>query len=127
MYMRLNQEEGAAFGFFSEILPITRESRIAIVVWYHFWLRGLNNPTLANRRRANRQEWLSMIETCLRSMESRGEIALARDVAAEIEGVDAILNGIGLRAILDPDEWPAERQLAQLRRYFDRLRPTARA
>ncbi len=125
MYRCLEQDEHDAFGFFAELLPITPENRIAVVVWYHFWLRGLNNPTLAERRRANRIEWLEMLEKCLLGMQARGEILLDKDVAAEMEGVDAIINGIGLRAILDPDEWPADRQLAQLRRYFARLRPTA--
>ena len=58
-------------------------------------------------------------------MQSRGEIVLDEDMEAEIQGVDAIINGIALQAILDPDEWPVTRQMAQLRRYFDRLRPAA--
>ena len=61
------------------------------------------------------------------AMVSRGEIVLSEDIKAEVVGIDAILNGIGLRAILDPDDWPAERQLAQLRRYFNPLRPCAAA
>ena len=122
MYARLQKNEHDALGFLTELLPITPENRIAVVVWYHFWLRGLNSPPLAARRRANRVEWLKMLETCLLGMQGRGEIVLDEDVAAEMVEVDAIINGIGLRAILDPDEWPAERQLTQLRRYFDRLR-----
>ncbi len=63
-----------------------------------------------------------MLKTCLLGMQGRGEIVLDEDITAEMEEVDAMINGIALRAILDPDEWPAERQLAQLRRYVDRLR-----
>ena len=124
---RLNEDEINGLEFFSEVLPINNENRTAIVVWYQFWLRGLNNQTLASRRREKRIEWLVMIETCLMAMVSRGEIVLSEDIRAEVVGVDVILNGIGLRAILDPDDWPAERQLAQLRRYFYPLRPCAAA
>lgn len=122
MDTRLEQDEHDALGFLAELLPMTAENRIAVVVWYHFWLLGLNNSILAERRRANRIEWLEELKKCLLGMQGRGEIVLDEDITAEMEEVDAIINGIGLRAILDPDEWPAQRQLAQLRRYFDRLR-----
>ncbi len=127
LYERLEENEINGIAFFSELLPIKDENRTAIVVWYHFGLRGLNNQTLASRRRENRIEWLSMIETCLMEMMSKGEIVLSDDTRAEVVGVDAILNGIGLRAILDPGDWPAERQLAQLRHYFNQLRPPTAA
>ena len=123
MYTRLSQDEHDALGFFAELLPITSENRIAVVVWFHYWLRGLNSLPLAERRRANRIEWLQMLEKCLLGMQSRGEIVLNGEIDAEIQGVDAIINGIALQAILDPDEWPVTRQMAQLRCYFDRLRP----
>ena len=65
MYTRLSQDEHDALGFFAELLPITSENRIAVVVWFHYWLRGLNSPPLAERRRANRIGWLQMLEKCL--------------------------------------------------------------
>ena len=33
----------------------------------------------------------------------------------------AIIDGIGLQAALNPDEWPMERQIRPLREYFDGL------
>lgn len=33
------------------------------------------------------------------------------DIAAEIQAVDAIINRIGLLAILEPDEWLGARQM----------------
>ena len=122
MYAYLQKEEHDTIGFLAELLPIRSENRMAVVVWFHYWLRGLNSPALAERRRANRVEWLEMLEQSLLSMQRKGDIILDEDMDAEIQEIDAIINGIALQAILDPDEWPAERQMAQLRRYFARLR-----
>jgi len=69
----------------------------------------------------NRAKWLSKLETVLENMQVNREIEEGVIVSAEVEAVDAFINGLALRAILSPDEWPAERQLAELRRYLNRL------
>ena len=97
-------------------------TRIAVVVWFHFWLRGLANTSLAERHRVNREAWLVNLADVLTAMRERGEIGAGIDVSAEVVGVDAFINGIALRAILNPDDWSAERQLSELRRYLKRLR-----
>ncbi len=121
MAMRLAQDETDVIGFLSQLLPISRENQVAVVVWYHYWLLGMNSPLLAEHRQHSHLAWISLLETVLIKMQQRGEIRPEIDVSAEVIGVDAIVNGIALQAILDPEEWPAERQLAELRHYFARL------
>ncbi|MFK7802081.1 MAG: hypothetical protein AB8G95_10640 [Anaerolineae bacterium] len=43
-------------------------------------------------------------------------------MSAEAVGVDAFINGIALRAIVNAGDWSAERQLSELRLYLKRLR-----
>lgn len=119
---RLEQAPEDVVGFFSETLPIGRKGRDEIVVWYSFWARALNDPSLVRRQRAMHKRWRAQVERCLAAMAERGDIAVADDPVEQAEAFCAIINGIGLRASLDPGEWPAHRQVAQLRRYLDLLR-----
>lgn len=115
---RLLRAPDDVVGFFSETLPIGRRGRDEIVVWYSFWARALSDPSLVRRQRAMHRRWRAQVERCLAAMEERGELPSAQDPAERAEGLCAVINGIGLRASLDPGEWPATRQIAQLRRYL---------
>lgn len=119
---RLRQDPDDILGFLAEGLPLDRRARAEIIVWYSFWSRSFSTPVLARRQRAMHKRWRAKVVLCLRRLEQRGEIGPCDDVEAEAEAVCAIINGIGLRASLDPGEWPAERQVEQLRRHLARLR-----
>ena len=119
---RLQRAPADVVGFFSETLPIGRKGREEIVVWYSFWARALSDPSLVRRQRAMHKRWRAQVERCLAAMAERGEIGAPDDPVEQAEALCAIINGIGLRASLDPGEWPALRQTAQLRRYLDLLR-----
>ena len=121
MALRLAQDEPDYVGYLSELLPISAENRTAVVVWFHFWLRGLHSPTLAERHRVNREAWLAKLADVLVAMQVKGEIGAGLVISVEIEPLDAFINGLALRAILEPDDWSAERQLSELRRYLKRL------
>ena len=111
-------------GFLAEAMPIGRKGRAEIVVWYSFWARALSDPVLVRRQRAMHRRWRMRVEDCLSGMAARGEIVAPDDLVEAAEGLCAVINGIGLRASLDPGEWPAERQVGQLRRYVALLRST---
>ncbi len=121
MALRLAQDKPDYVGYLSELLPISAENRTAVVVWFHFWLRGLHSPTLAERHRINRELWLEKLAAVLTAMQEQGKIGDTVIISAEIEAIDAYINGLALRAILNTADWPAERQLAELRRYLERL------
>lgn len=120
---RLKHDETDFFGFICEALPLKRKHRAEYVVYYMFWLRGLGDRDAARRQRAFHAVWLSKVRACLIGMQDKGEIEFDEDIDQEVEALSAIINGIVFRATLDPADWPEERQVAQLRRYFDRLRP----
>ena len=55
-------------------------------------------------------------------MQVKGEIGEGVVISAETNPLDTFINGLVLRAILNPDDWSPERQLSELRRYLKRLR-----
>lgn len=118
---RLDRAPGDVLAFLGETLPIGRKARAEIVVWYAFWARALNDRALTQRQRRMHRRWRDQVMACLEGMVARGEIAPPDDLREQAEGLCAIINGIGLRASLDPGEWPRERQVGQLRRYLARL------
>lgn len=122
MERRLAAAPDDVLGFLSEAMPIGRKGRAEIVVWYAFWARALSDPKLVRRQRAMHPRWRARVEQCLTGMADRGEIARPEDLVETAEGLCAVINGIGLRASLDPADWPAERQIGQLRRYLALLR-----
>lgn len=124
MDARLKRDETDFFGFICEALPLKRKHRSEYVAYYMFWLRGLGDRGTARRQRALHAIWLSKVRSCLIGMRNKGEIELDEDIDQEVEALSAIINGIVFRATLDPADWPEERQVALLRQYFDRLRPT---
>lgn len=119
----LARDPDDAVGLLAEALPLDRKGRAEIVVWYSFWSRALADRRLTRRQRAMHRRWLDRVEALLASLAERGEAELAAPLPEEAEALAAMINGIGLRASLDPREWPKARQIAQLRRYLDRLRP----
>ena len=120
---RLDRDKTDYFGYICEALPLHRKHRSEYVAYYMLWFRGMSDRVTARRQRAFHAIWLSKVKACLIGMRDHGEIELDEDIDQEVEALSAIMNGITLRATLDPAEWPAARQIEQLRRYFDRIRP----
>ena len=109
----------------SEALPLDRESRVESVVWYNFWVRAMGDPFLARRQRAFHRRWIRKAEAVLKSVQHGVPAELRIDIEEEAELLSAVVNGIGLRATLDPRAWPASRQVRVLKGYLSRLMPRA--
>ncbi|RNJ41070.1 hypothetical protein B5V01_07655 [Mesorhizobium erdmanii] len=101
-----------------EALPIhpvaTRES----LVWYYFWLRSLSDPTVRKAQAADHAAWLDQVKTCIAGLSERSSHFSNQKM--EAEDLIAFINGITIRAILEPKAWPARRQIASLRRHLIR-------
>ncbi len=123
MVRRLKHDPRDAMGFLCETLPLGRHGRAETKVWYCFWSRAMHNDVLARRQRAMHRRWRSRVTTLLSAMQERGEIRLTLDPADEAEALCAMINGLGLRATLDPRDWPAARQKRLLQNYLARLAP----
>lgn len=107
--------------FLAESLPLRRESREGIKVWYSFWTRTFSSAALNRRQRQMHMRWFDRLVERLNLVASAGRLEHDVDIAFEAETIAALINGIGLRAVLDAREWPAERQLAHLDAYLDKI------
>ncbi len=98
----------------AEILPTdatTRENwRFALAVR----VASLANDDLRRFDRTITAHWRSSLPSLVAA-----HVSTDPDEAAE--HLVALVDGIALRAVLDPDGWPPERQLAHLRTGFDAL------
>lgn len=83
----------------------------------------MHDNHLAISQRSMHQQWRTRVGKLLCAMQTRGEIVLRHDAEDEAEALCAMINGLGLRATLDPGEWPAARQVRLLEDYLSRLQP----
>jgi hypothetical protein len=108
-------------GFLAESLPIHGESREGTKVWYSFWTRTFSSQALNRRQRNMHVRWYNKIVERLQVARRAGLLADDIDIAFEAESIAALINGIGLRSVLDTRQWPANRQLAHLDSYLARI------
>lgn len=108
-------------GFLAETMPLRPESRDGIKVWFSFWTRTFSSRALNRRQRTMHVRWFNALTERLAVAQDAGLLRADIDIAFETETIAALINGIGLRAVLDARDWPAERQLAHLDAYLDKI------
>lgn len=108
-------------GFLAETMPLRPQSRDGIKVWFSFWTRTFSNRALNRRQREMHVRWFNELTERLSVMEAAGLLRPGIDIAFETETIAALINGIGLRAVLDAKDWPADRQLAHLDAYLEKI------
>jgi AcrR family transcriptional regulator len=108
-------------GFLAESLPIHRTNREGTKVWYSFWTRAFASPALNRHQRVMHVRWFDKIAERLEVARDAGLLADTIDIPFEAETIAALVNGIGIRAVLDSRQWPAGRQLAHLDSYLARI------
>jgi TetR/AcrR family transcriptional regulator, transcriptional repressor of bet genes len=99
-------------GALTESLPLDTRRQEEWRVWTAFWGAAVGDPRLGDEHRRRYDAWREVLVRLLR----RRGIGDAPEVAESLMvGVD----GIGVHAVLDPQGWPAERQLAHLDRVLE--------
>jgi AcrR family transcriptional regulator len=110
--------EAGAAGALAQLLPLDEERRRETTVWLALMSASLTDPDLAaklrQRYRRAREATLPMFRAALGK--TRGEDP--DDVADELL---AVVDGITVDALTDPERFPPDRQLALLRRALARL------
>ncbi len=92
-------------------LPISDESRLHWIVTIAFAAQAHNDPALAAIQRDAYREFRSYLAGLLVADDS----TLHHDAAVvEAERLIALVDGVALQALFDPESWPAERQLGSL-------------
>jgi len=93
-----------------QALPIDEDARLHWTVTIAFCAQASGDPDLATAQRdAYREFRANVAELVERSGRATGEAAVT-----EAERLIALLDGVAIQALFDPESWPAARQLAAL-------------
>lgn len=96
------------------LLPTDESTTRDWRVWLCFFSRAIADPALARINKAYYEEFRDGLDAVLRQQQSLGELDKSVDTRMTADSIIASLDGIGVRATLEPEEWPADRQRAQL-------------
>ncbi len=107
----------------SESLPNRRRSRALTKVWMALTIRSLDNSLLAEKQIETSRLWSMRIQKELRKAQQLGVLDRQTNPDFESQVISIMINGICLRAIMDPNAWPRSRQIKFLRHHVDRLAP----
>jgi AcrR family transcriptional regulator len=105
----------------SESLPTKKRTRILTKVWMTLTIRSLDSVRLAKKQISVSKLWNKRIEEELRKAQALGELYQHIDLEYESQVISIVINGISLRAIIDPKSWPSTRQKTTLRNYIVHL------
>lgn len=111
-------EEAGIVGALAEILPLDDARRRETTVWLALMGASLTDPDLAaelrQRYRQAREAMLPVFEATLGGTRDEDPDIVADELLA-------VVDGITVDALTDPERYPPERQLSLLRRALERL------
>jgi TetR/AcrR family transcriptional regulator, transcriptional repressor of bet genes len=116
---RLTKPEGAAHGdlltLLSEALPLDEQRYIECAFWIAFWGQVSADKRLKRINAWVHREYLRLFERCL--SEGWREWPQLAPVTREqlLRSVVTFINGVTASAVASQSDWPASRQLEQLR------------
>lgn len=99
----------------SAFMPNTEERRRDWKVWFAFWGRAIADERLHGQHRAYYAQIIVNLTKTVEELQRSGLAHPDGDPARLADAIVASVDGIGIRASLEPDDWPPERQLKTLR------------
>ena len=101
--------------YISLVLPLDEDGHEAWRVWLAFFGRAIVTPSLLHINNNYYTEFHEGAARIIRSMQTNGKVDDGVDVTMVADAVITIVDGLGVRASLDPENWTADRQKKQLR------------
>lgn len=105
----------------SELLPTTRRRLAEWHAWFGFWGMAVADPVIGRERLTGTTEAHQLFVQLIREAQRRGEVAAGVDAAWLATHLQVTINGLATLVTLVPEDWPAERQAAELRHHIERL------
>ena len=120
---RLTHADGAAdlLALLSEALPIDATRYIECAVWMAFWGQVPSDKRLKRINGWLHREYLRLFERCLARGWSEWRQWPAATREQLLRSVLTFINGVTASTVASRAEWPAERQIAQLRLQLELL------
>lgn len=105
-----------------ETLPLDEERREEFGVWLQFWGRAAGSEALASELRHWYALWRGVLKAVIAQGQGTGDLRVDLAPEAEAQALVALVDGIGIQAMLDPARLTAEAQVALLDPHLDRLK-----
>jgi AcrR family transcriptional regulator len=120
---RLSQAEGAAalLTLLSEALPIDETRYIECAVWMAFWGQVPSDKRLKRLNGWLHREYLRLFERCLARGWSEWPRWPTATRAEVLRSVVTFINGVTASTVASRADWPAARQIGQLRLQLELL------
>jgi len=96
-------------------LPLDQASLRDWRVWFAFSGRAVLNERLRSLHRQYYDEITRRLGQQLANLQARGQLAADADLGVLSDAIVAVIDGLGVRATLEPESWSPDRQKATLR------------
>lgn len=117
----LKNDPADLLGVAIEALPLDQIRLTEWRAWFSFWGEAMSDSTLGIEIRSQFIDWTNTVQGVLEEGIKRGMLRDDLDPSHEADRWLAIIDGIGLQAAMNPEGWPAERQIRPVREYVDEL------
>lgn len=107
----------------AELLPITDERRSQWKAWTALWSQVFTTEQLLHEQRERLRAWRVVLQSLLDQAVADGELAAGTETAAAAVRLAALLDGLGLHSLIEPDLLSRERMLGEVDGFLAELRP----
>lgn len=105
-----------------EGLPLDRDRRSEVRLWFAFLGLALTRPALARAQRDAYRAWRRLLAEALSQAQERGDVAADLDCEREAAALIALADGLAVQATFEPRALTPERQLELVDERLERLR-----
>ena len=105
-----------------EGLPLDRDRKDEVRVWFSFLGLALKRPALARAQRVAYRAWRDRIADRLREAQEDGKVRADADCAAQAAALVGLVDGLAIQATFEPRALSAARQVELVDACLDQLR-----
>jgi AcrR family transcriptional regulator len=91
-------------------LPLDEEGTLNWRVWLAFWGAAVGDDELTDAQQARHHTFHASISAALRAEQAAGRLLADLDAEHEARRLVAVLDGIAVQAVFDPEHWPPATQ-----------------
>jgi len=104
-----------------EDMPLDEERRTESLIWLSFIGHAVTRPELTAEYRRSYESWHVMWSSVIREMIENGQIAAQFDPELEARALIAFSDSVNIQAIMDPEDYTAERLCTLVDDFLGRL------
>jgi AcrR family transcriptional regulator len=104
-----------------EALPLDQQRIVEWQVWIAFWGNAATSPQLRREQHLRYEEWRALLFSVLQSAKRNGELPSRTNVTGLVEQLVALIDGLGLQGVLDPQHLPPGDLRSVLGNILDKL------